>query len=327
VAVDPSYTLRVPFKVQPGYAFGSTGVSSEKTFGNLSARLDQAVDGYVVTVTGFPSSQSAEEFLPRVWTGLATLMVERGSAFSGSLSPGTVTSKIIWGEPASGSFFASPSGNRVDGIADGDLPTVFPSEKHIRFVSAGQASGTLSLPVPMALDHLVHGFQLPSMSAFEDERVRTSVDLYSAALFEESEAAKLLTLSMAMEVLAPVSLKHNAVVALIAGWATSIEQAKANAAQDPDAIAAIESFEKEVLWKKETSIRQRIRNFVVTVLGNDSNARLKGKDALSAYDARSELLHEGHLDRRIQAESVAKFMDVLKSIYRVYFNGNPEART
>ena len=312
------YSLRVPFQVQPGYAFGSTGSPSRTTYGSLSISLDQAQDGYALRLAGFSSTESALGFTPRIWTGLTTLMIERGSAFSGSMSPQPVAYTESMGKPAAGSLakaFEASSGKPLEGIAHGDAPTIYETDKNVAFVHMGTPTVTVSIPADQALASLIKGFQTDgAQRLFDDERFRTAVDLYAAASFEQSPAARLLTLSMAFEVLAPVTYKHDAVRKLAERWKNDVADARALYANDPVATAALDSFERELLFRQETSISGRIRECVFNELGGNDQARAQAKRVLSAYDARSKLLHDGRLDTEVRGKAIGDFTEVFKLI-------------
>ena len=216
----------------------------------MTVSLDQASNGYALLVDGFPSSGAASRFTARMWTGLTTLMLERGCAFSGSMDPQPVTYP-----EATGKITAGPA-RGFEGLADGDTPAVFPSDKKVGFLSAGRADLTITIPASQALESVLKGFRADAAEQlFHDERVRTAVDLYSAALFEQSPAARLLTFSMAFEVLAPITRKHEVVQTLISTWLPSVESAKSANAMDLAALAALESLERELLFRREASIR------------------------------------------------------------------------
>src|SRR5207253_678737 len=126
----------------------------------------------------------------------------------------------------------------------------------------------------------------------------------------------LLTLSMAAEVLSPVTYKHEAVLGLLDIWKNSIAAAKDEYRTDESALASLDSLERELLFRRENSIRSRIRDFVTSELGSDDRAKDFARRAVSAYDARSELLHEGRLDPATQAQAISDFVEVLKEIFR-----------
>jgi hypothetical protein len=312
------YSLRVPFQVQPGYTFGSTGSPSRTTFDNLSVSLDQAQDGYALRLDGFSSTESALRFTPRIWTGLTTLMMERGSAFSGSMSPRPVAYTEHMGKPSAGSLakaFEASSGKPLEGVADGDAPSIYETDKNVAFLQMGTPTVTVSVPADQALASLIKGFRTESAQRlFDDERLHTAVDLYAAALFEQSPAARLLTLSMAFEVLAPVTYKHEVIRKLAEQWRNDVAKARLVHAKDELAIASLDSFERELLFKQETSISGRIRECVLEELGSDAHAKAQAKRALSAYDARSKLLHDGRLDPTVRGKAIEDFTDVLKQI-------------
>jgi hypothetical protein len=237
------------------------------------------------------------------------LMLEKGSAFSGSMDPQPVTYPEPTGKIPGG------LGKGFEGLADGDAPTIYPSDKNVGFLTTGRPDVRITTPADQALVSVLKGFRTDAAAQlFADERVRTAVDLYSAALFEQSPAARLLTLSMAFEVLAPVTPKHQIVQSLISTWNVSIESAKAANTGDATALAALESLERELLFRRESSIRGRIRDFVIKELGGGSRAEQQARRAVSAYDSRSTLLHDGRLDAALLANAIEDFKAPLAEI-------------
>jgi len=245
-------------------------------------------------------------------------MMERGSAFSGSMDARPVAYTEQMGKAPGGSLvqaLEASSGKPLEGIAHGDAPSIYPTDKNVAFLHMGTPSVTSSIPADQALASVLKGFQAASAEqVFNDERSRTAVDLYAAALFEQSPAATLLTLSMALEVLAPVSYKHQVVQQLCERWVVEVNAARTAHGSDSVALAALESLERDLLFRRETSIRGRIRDFVNKELGGDAHATFQADRAVSAYDARSRLLHDGRLDSVVRGKAIESFKDVLKEI-------------
>jgi len=309
------YTLRLPFQLQQGRALSEISQSSSISFDDLTIKLASYSRGYSMQVDGFPSEQAAGNFLPQAWAGLTNVMLQLNSAFSGSftLAPVTYTPQT---DAAGAKGFAWPlTGRPLDGITDGDAPSVYPSNKRIGFLGVGTPTVTISTPAGMALSSLTAGFRSSTAAArFQDERFRIAVDLFAAALFEESPAARLLTFTMAIEVLAPVTYKHPSALDLIERWKVDLATARSSSGKDREAIAGLDSLERELLFRRETSIRGRIRDFVRLELATDSEVDSLTTRALRGYDARSELLHEGTLQPSIRGEAIENLKVVLKRI-------------
>jgi hypothetical protein len=213
--------------------------------------------------------------------------------------------------------FRSISGHPVEAIADADVPSVYETPKNVAFVQGYAPTVTITTPADQALASILQGFQVPAAEQlFHDPRFHTAVDLYATAFFEQSPTARLLTLSMAVEVLAPVSYKHEAVLSLMETWTNSIAAAKTRYSTDESALASLDALERELLFRRENSIRSRIRDFVYAELGSDDRSKDFARRAVSAYDARSLLLHEGRLDQSMQAQAIGDFVQVLREIFR-----------
>jgi len=96
----------------------------------------------VLTINGFPTEDTAKRYTNNVWTGLMWVLLHRG------LPPDAVfeSGKVVYAEDpyqaARNLGFKDP----VDGFIDGGQPTVYPTEKRLRTVTAGQITALLKLP-------------------------------------------------------------------------------------------------------------------------------------------------------------------------------------
>lgn len=308
------YTLRIPFQLQPGRTLGSTGESSATSYRNYTVTLAQTGAGYALSVSGFPSSEAAAAFAPQVWTGLTGFMLEKSSAVSSHVDPEQVT-YVDKPKGTLAESFEEVSGRPLQGFADSDKASVFPTDKNIGFMGSGRPTIQITTPAQDALTTIAKGFDLENASELlADDRFRTAVDLYSAAYFEESPSARLLTMVMALEVLSPVSYKHDVALQLIDSWKADMDQILGQHSGDRDAAASLEALRRELLFRKEDSIRGRVRRFVLGSFDGDTATDLSDK-AISAYDARSLLLHEGALPRDRLARAVSDAETVLKAIF------------
>jgi hypothetical protein len=223
------------------------------------------------------------------------------------------------GEEQAANLAASFGGTGVtyEALADGDAPAIYDASKRVAFLRAGAPTVTVTTAADRAVASIVNGFEAPeAVALFTDQRFRTAVALYAAAHFEESGSAKLLTLSMAVEVLSPVVEKHQVVLDLLDSWKPTLAAAKEASAADADALAGLESLERELMFRRDASIRSRVRSYVMGALEGSDGAEDAAKMAVRAYDARSRLVHEGTLDPADMGEAIANLQAVLKRVFQ-----------
>ena len=315
---ESSYRLCFPFSLQPERAIdGMPDVRGSVLIPvpELSATLSPAPGGYAISVEGFPSPVSAQSFVPMAWLGLTTLMLDSKFAFSAS-------TEVLLGKAVIVSNPSLPShvqGQRT--FVDVGSPYVVPSGAAL--ISVGSFPPTVSMTIPLqrAVAALSRGMAHPRADTlFANPRFRTAVDLFAAAGFEDSGPARLLTYSMAMEVLAPPIVKHDVAQTLIARWHEELIAAKSVHPPTSPEAAALESLERELLVRREASIRWRIRQFVQTTLAavGATDAGLLARTAVHAYDLRSALVHDGSLAGDALGSAIADFRLVLERLFEAH---------
>jgi hypothetical protein len=250
----------------------------------------------VLTAEPFATEQAALDFLPRIRIALWTMLVRSHIAYRAHLEPLEVTyaeDPLIAGKNLAKSFGLPEE--PVHGLVEADSVAVLPRGKTIRFLELGDVTVSVSTPASVALESLSLGLMNPQCTELAgDERLATALELYNEYFYETSARAKFLTLAMILEVLAPMTEKHSAVQALVARWKAEMATIRA-ATTDADALSALESLDRELDFRRETSIRQRVRalaNESFRDLDTGYAARLE-REAVAAYDARGALVHAG----------------------------------
>jgi len=96
-----------------------------------------------------------------------------------------------------------------------------------------------------------------------------------------------------------------------------IETLKSN---DSIEAAALDSLERELLFRKEASLRFKIREFVLRTLtsAGDPDANELARAAVAAYDLRSALVHEGTLPPDQVGGAIDTFRRVLERLFEAY---------
>ena len=193
---------------------------------------------------------------------------------------------------------------------------MLPAGHRIAVVGMAQVTGTVSTNAAIALPAFQRGLNIEAAATLiEDEKLRTAIEAFVAHFYETSLRAKLLTLVTVLEVLAPITEKHEAAQTLIHKWKDEIEHARSQTG-DPDAQHALDSLNRELQFRRETSIRQRIRALVrqeLQAMDLQERQQLE-RAAVAAYDARGRLVHEGTLSPDLLNGSYEQAARVVRAI-------------
>jgi hypothetical protein len=130
----------------------------------------------------------------------------------------------------------------------------------------------------------------------DSERLRTALELYGSHFREDDARVRFLLLVMAIESLATPSAKHQVALDLITQWQGQLRTEQAQYLPHSPEFEALEALARELLFRRDDSIRSQIRRLVSTcVSSNDTELREIVNRALKVYDLRSTLVHTGHL--------------------------------
>jgi hypothetical protein len=121
---------------------------------------------------------------------------------------------------------------------------------------------------------------------------------------------------MILEVLAPVTEKHVVAQHLISKWKGEIQE-QLTRDNDEEAQDALEALYRELQFRKETSIRRRVRQLIIdTVPSNHPNKPALIRRVVEAYDLRGTLVHTGSVDDAHLSEAYDVILGVIKLILR-----------
>jgi hypothetical protein len=310
----PSYKLQFPFSLQSGYRVSDITGPVAIPVPGLTANLTPVSGEYAITVEGFPTASSAESFKAQAWLGLTTLMLDIKAAFSASTD-------VRHGTPVVVSNPSLPSTMQGPRVMVDEGPYVAPSGTRLIAFGMGTATVTVSTPVQRVIDSLSRGMTHPrAETLFTNARFRTAVDLFAAAHFEKTGPARLLTYVMALEVLAPSAEKHPVALALLQKWRTELTAAITAVPADSPEGSDLEALEREINFRKEASIRSRIRHLVHTTLSavGATDAEQMARTALKAYDSRSVLLHDGSLPEQEIGVTIGNLRTILERLFQAY---------
>ena len=296
----PTYTLRFPFQLAPGQELSGLDQPIEHKVGDVTVSFNRQGAYYILGVQGFDSEASAKEYLNVLWTGLMWVLLNRGLAFNAVLEFDKVTyadNPLKAAENLSKSFGLTVEG-RLDGLVNGNLPAVYPSNKQIRTITSGTINISTGISAEQFLSLLIEGTAIRnSLIAISNSKLRIALELYSAYFSERSSNARLLTLVMALETLTSTQPKHRVAQELLNQWQLQIGERKHQLPVDSDEYQALESLERELLFRREASLRSQIRTLVQDTLEADGHpyAYQLARRAVKVYDSRSTLVHEGVL--------------------------------
>ena len=317
------YTLRFPFELPLGQRIDVTEQSSQ--LGALTFYLKKQDRYYVLTVSGFSSEGAAKQYVKVIWAGLAWLLLGRGLSAKADLD----FQAVVYAENPyqAAKNLAKSSGlsieGRVDGSIDGSRPAVYPTDKKLSIITAGEASVVIGTPASDVLQFLLEGISFPqSASVIAEPKLRLALELYGALFTEFSGNARFLTLVMALEVLAPNTLKTQRVLELLDEWLREVEDLEKGVGEDTEDGASLDALKRELLFRREDSIRRRIRTLVYDTLsanGDSEEADKAAKLAVKIYDLRGTLLHEGRLQDKELTEATRDAKQIVERVLKAKF--------
>jgi hypothetical protein len=209
--------------------------------------------------------------------------------------------------------------DRVDGSADGASPCVYRTGARILFARAGEPTVILGCASDRFTSLLGEGLTRVNRQVHEDQRLVTAIDLFNAFHYESSMNARFIALVMALEVLAIPASKTQVCQELLERWRHELVALLSEHQNSPD-HADLEALMRELAFRKESSIRSRIRKLLASLQGallSDQDARR----AIQIYDLRGGLVHDGRADQRELSRAVSDGRRIIASIlqYRLEY--------
>ena len=300
----------------PGREIAVTQVSGE--LDGLTFSLEKHDKFCVFTINGFLTEDRAKRYINNVWAGLMWVLLHCGLPTDVVIELGKVLYPEDPHQAAKNYGFKGP----FDGFIDGAWPVVYPTEKRIRTEAAGQIIPLQTYSAGDVLNYFCKGVAFPeSATVIDDAKLRVALELYGAYFTELSANARFLTLVMALETLAPSSLRTKLVLCLLDKWKTEVEEKKITVGPESDDAASLKALSLELLFRKTESIRQSIRTVVCTTLqanGDEDAAATAGK-AVQVYDLRSKLVHKGKLESQVLSQAASDAKDIVERVLRARF--------
>jgi len=323
------YRLRFPFRsthevtnFTEQIPLGSSGVD---------ASVQPHLPYVVLNLENFRSETAAADALPFAWGAVMLASVLAGWGFH----PEAHLDKTVYTddpEAAAANLeknLGLPNRGPVHGLVNGNLPAVIATDKNIRFLTANPVGVIQSLPISRIIPFLERALSFDDAArGFADERLRLALDLWRDYHGERSIRAKFLTLVMILEVLAPSRLKDQVAQDIVARWDSELSvELDRYPSQSPE-YEAIESLRREVVFRRERSIRSRIRQYALAQLsGADQDHALAiAEMAVRAYDLRGTLLHTGAITPAELSDAHAAALRSVRVLILSRF-GIPDPRT
>lgn len=293
---DEGFELRFPYKP----LHWVTGLDADYEFevDGLQGLIRAEKPFLVVKLRSFSAEQEALDFIPRIWDALARLAVERGSGFVADMTTDNVTYAADPDKAAENlsKSFGVPNTGPVHGIVNGNLPSVIPLGKTIRTLKAGELTATVTSSAEMYAPAFVSALsQSKGGAIYNDERLHTAIDLLCDIQREVSLRSKFLTCVIALEVLSTRLRKHAVVQELLDELDVKVKRKIKDYDSKSDEYHALESLQRELLYRREASLRSSIRRLVLDGLSDlpDNELQARIKDVVWAYDIRGSLVHDG----------------------------------
>lgn len=290
----------------------------------LPCELKREGKQYVITLNGLDSEDRGQEYVGRLWAGLAWVLLNKFIGFTAELQQGDIIyakNPDIAAENLSKSFGTHNRGPVHDMGSCGTKPVIYPSDKKICF---GYASGDFKITYTGNdfLSLLVQGASAPNSAGIrEDERLSTGFDLYNAYYYETSQRARLLTLVLALESLATEKQKHPTVQAFMNAWREALIKKISSLDQGTEEYEDFCSLERELSFRRGSSFRSNIRRLVTKTLEADKHEETEAfaLEAVKVYDLRSKLAHEGALPVDQLNAGVEKALKIVNAVLKAKF--------
>jgi hypothetical protein len=176
------------------------------------------------------------------------------------------------------------------------MPSVIPIGKNIRTLKVGEITVTVTYSAEKYAPALAKALSQTNIGIlYSDEKLRTAIELLSDSQRESSVRSKFLTCIIALEVLSNPVMKHAVARWLLDDLNARIEEQLRPYGDDSDERHALESLQRELIFRREASLRSSIRKLILDSLKDLSENDLiaRSKEVVWAYDVRGNLVHDG----------------------------------
>lgn len=296
---DQHFTLRTAVKTLSEEPIAGLEPGAGFQAGSVRVSINQHGRYLVLKASDFASEKEAEEFIPRIKAGLWNLALEYNIAFIPDFERREITrsaDREAAGRNLGATFGVADLGP-VHGLTNEGGIVIYRSDEQIRFLDIGDITARGSTHLNHVIRVLTEGIEgYRENSHLTEEPSTTAFDLYLSHFYERSIRARFLTLVMTLEVLAPVTEKHVVAQELLTRLRDEIDIRLAEIT-DEEARDSLEALRRELEFRKETSIRRRVRRLILDEAPLDKPSRQTlAKQVVWAYDLRGALAHSGSVD-------------------------------
>ena len=148
-------------------------------------------------------------------------------------------------------------------------------------------------------------------------KVQTALELCAAHLSENSVKTRFLLLVMAIEVLTTATSKHPAALALLEKWHEDLNSERQKYEASAPERTALDALERELMFRREDSIRSQVRRLLVRVAASDpvrfGDLPTRG---VKIYDKRSVLVHDGTLSESELSQLEVEAREIVQAALR-----------
>ena len=305
------YTARIPFQTPRSTRVAEQDASLE--LGGVQYLLKWDGHYHVLVATGLPSQVAAMQFTKRAQAAFAWLLLQKGVAAEVNLDPQKVT--YFENPITAAKYFTGSLWSRIDGMVHGGQTAIYPSDKEIKVATLSPADLYVTMPAAQILETLIEGLgRRQSSDVADDARLSVAIALYGAYFTERTPKARFLTLVMALESLAIATAKASIALELLGLWQQDLDLLRGSPDRTADELASLDSLERELLFRRNDSVRSQIRQLVRTTLAGAPNVDQVARAALRLYDLRSRLVHEGYVEPKELDDATSEVKELVQKV-------------
>jgi hypothetical protein len=319
-----TYTLRFPFKLISGREIFGLDTRVERTFDKLRLSLERVSESWVLTITGFDSEESANEYMDRLKAGFVWLMLDRFVGIDASFEPQSLE---YCDDPIQAAANLSKAFNTkieppVDCLIDGNRPAIFRSNKQVRHLVALSPEVITSIGSDDFFELLNNGASLTSDFARSgDSKLETALELFGAHLREPGGRTRVLTLVTALEVLTEDQYRPTFIRELLDQWIKQIKEIKQSLPPACEKVTEYDRLQNELSDKRQDSLTSRLRRLVSETLGSGETPQEASyaDRAVKLYGKRGRLTHTGRLASADLSEAESDAKEITKAVLKIHF--------
>ncbi len=326
---EESFTIRIPFILSPSKKIQISLEDSILKVDKFEAKIIDEKFFNVIEVYGLPSEKAANQFLPKIVSGLLLTIIDCKIGILFEKQPSRVRlfeKPIIISEKSDMYSLLSKRGwEETDGDYDTDKTIIRPEHKKLVAWTMGRATVTTGIHDSDIINKLNESLALSNPERLiKDEKLQLAIEIYSNSFFESSSNAKFVTLVTVLEALKIDSGVSEIEIETIDELMEQIKTKRdSQDKEDPNSSYAIlDKLIGRVGNLKEQSISKSIQTLVIEKLKFDpgvDNPAAYGKEIKDIYNLRCTLLHDGLADSKKIEDGIKFLSDVVPRLLRVIF--------